>query len=368
MLLHVESTANLLARPYLYVLRRRRARHYTLSSLFPHAARRLHRIQDSNFMHATAAFLTEFHEAQCFFIFATSIALIYAQKQKAGFNGADNWQSLVDNQELVGNLGLSGAAPIILTQLTLDRLGMNSVYSLTCSTLSLVVAGVVLTQLREFGADRVHEMFSKTEGIDECGGYPSLRTFCVARSSAPDPTTASAAKIFPWLALLFVLWCVKIASMAARARGTYPGRARKQRLEEVFALSRRATATEWAKDIVPRVVKLAVLVAHGVIVALLYSNLDFIAMSRAHSGDEDGGWNVGQIIAMLIWVPVLAKYLYTVLCKFDITLYPNLLRCTGIGYVLTHGYSWNGERLCHPDLECVYDTEEDGQGLRQQHQ
>jgi hypothetical protein len=367
MLLHVESTANLLARPYLYVLRRRRARNYTLSSLFPQAARRLHRIQDSNFMHATAAFLTEFHEAQCFFIFATSIALIYAQKQTADFNGADNWQSLVDNQELVSNLGLSGAAPIILTQLTLDRLGMNSVYSLTCSTLSLVMAGVVLTQLRDFDADRVHQMFSTTEGIDECGGHPSLRTFCASRSYAPDPTTASAASIFPWLALLFVLWCVKIASMVSKARGTYSGRARKQRLEEVFALSRRATATEWARDIAPRVIKLAVLAAHGVIVALLYSNLGFIAMSLERSSNEDGGWNVGQIIAMLIWVPVLAKYLYTVLCKFDITLCPNLSTYAGTGHVLTHDCSWNGKRLCHPDLECVHDTEEDGQGLRQQH-
>lgn len=330
MLLHVESTANLLARPYLYVLRLRRARNYTLSSLFPQAARRLHRIQDSDFMHATAAFLTEFHEAQCFFIFATSIALIYAQKQKAKFNGADNWQSLVDNQELVSILALSGAAPIILTQLTLDRLRMNSVYSLTCSTLSVMMAGVVLTQLREFDVDRVHQMFSKTEGLDECGGHPSLRTFCVSTtSSRRDPTTASAKKIFPWLALVIALWCVKIASMRSKAQGTYPGRARKQRLEQVFALSRRATATEWAKDIVPRVVKLGVLVAHGIIVALLYNNLGLIVMSFGDSGDEDGGWNVGQIIAMLIWVPVLAKYLYTVLCKFDITLHPNGSRCAG---------------------------------------
>lgn len=266
-------------------------------------------------MHTTAAFLTEFHEAQCFFIFATSVALIYAQKQPADFNGAENWQSLVDNQALLSILGLSGAAPLVLTQLTLHRLSMSSVYSLTCSTLALIMAGVAMTQLKEFDADRVHHMFRQAEGIEECGWSPSLRTFC---ATSYEDQKKSVVQIFPWLALLFVLWWIKIESMLSKGRGSYPARAKKQHLEDVFALSRRATATEWTKDIVPRFVHLCIPVAHGIIVFIVIRNLDYLRSSLGQGPSGEDEWNIGQIIAMLIWVPVLAKYLYTVLCKCQI--------------------------------------------------
>lgn len=141
----------------------------------------LHRIKDSNFAHATSSFLIELHEAQCFFVLAISIASLYAQNQPADFNGADSWESLLQNQILLVQLTNRAIFPIFLVELMLPWFtdSMASVYSLSCSTLAVTMAGVTLTQLTDFDTDRVHRMFSGDEGLEECGGRPSLRTFCL---------------------------------------------------------------------------------------------------------------------------------------------------------------------------------------------
>lgn len=332
MFLSLESTTSVLAKPYLYFLRYSRGRKYTVASLFPRTARIFRRIEDCNFLHSTAAFITDFHEAQCFFTFATSIALLYGQQQTADFNGADSWQSLMTNRDIISGLILSGATPIILTQLTLHRLSISSIYSLTCSTLALIMSGVTATQLKEYNVDKAHRMFADVEGPEDCGRHPSLRTFCLKGSPSIYPTQLSqgsaAMMIFLWLVPLVGLWYLRVVSLLSNPPGRGPWwLKRAMPLKEMFALSRRATASEWAKDfisLIPRLCKMVklvmnvgVLAAHVIIVYLVSCNFESLNASLMDVSVKENGWNAGQVIAMLLWVPVLAKYLYTILCEFN---------------------------------------------------
>lgn len=331
MILSLESNTRVLAKPYLYTMGKMLKRKLTLVDAHPSAARLFHRLEDSNFTHATASFITDFHEAQCFFIFATSFALIYAQRQPANFNGADSWESLLLNRVFIARLVQSGALPLLLTQLTLHRLSISSVYSLVCSTLALIMAGVTATQLTKYHVDRVHDMFKNESGLEECGGHPSLRIFCLERSHL-DEAEIDPESIFLWLILLLVLWCFHIRSFLAEFAASLLGkmfggrkmtRARTMPLRDMFSTSRRATAGEWAESfyslmaappwLLGLCIDMGILATHGFIVYTMIENLGELVKSLVEVLHSDGDWNVGQVIAVLLWVPVLAKYLYTIL-------------------------------------------------------
>lgn len=284
----------------------------------------LDRIKDSNMTHSTVAFLNEFHETQCFFILAISIAVIYAQSQTAGFNSADNWKSLVVNQDILSSLGLAGVQPLILTQLTLHRMAEVSVYSLICSTLAVIMAGISMPKPQGFDATRVHEMFKDKQGINQCGGHPSLRTFC---TDTVDPGF-SQTDVFPWLIVLGVLWCMKLWPIICEARERGRESSSKDldnEAEDPAPTSRQATYWKWARLIAKWAIHLAFIVVRLMLVGCIIVALPTIptptdgkqdAFKYVGAVGTDNAWNVGQVVAMLVWVPILAKYFYTILCKF----------------------------------------------------
>ncbi|KAF5986400.1 hypothetical protein FBULB1_2463 [Fusarium bulbicola] len=148
-------------------------------SLLGHRVSGLERLERTNLAHATSTFLAELHEAQCFFVVAIEIALINASSRSAIFTGAENWQSLLWNCDSVQFLAGMGAWPIILGQISLRRAELDSMYYLLLSTLALVLAGVAADTAANPDPDRIYEMFQGQNTLEECGGHPSLRTFCV---------------------------------------------------------------------------------------------------------------------------------------------------------------------------------------------
>ncbi|KAF5017346.1 hypothetical protein F66182_10735, partial [Fusarium sp. NRRL 66182] len=149
--------------------------------LLRHQVSGLERLERTNIAHATSTFLAEFHEAQCFFVVAIEIALLTASTRSAIFTGAENWQSLTWNQDSVQFLAGMGAWPIILGQLTLRRAQLDSMYYLFLSTLALTLAGAAADTAANPDPTRIYEMFQGQNSLKECGGHPSLRTFCVER-------------------------------------------------------------------------------------------------------------------------------------------------------------------------------------------
>ncbi|KAF5680270.1 hypothetical protein FDENT_8473 [Fusarium denticulatum] len=148
-------------------------------NLLTHRISGLERLERTNLAHATSTFLAELHEAQCFFVVAIEIALINASSRSAIFTGAENWQSLLWNRDSVQFLAGMGAWPIILGQISLRRAELDSMYYLLLSTLALVLAGVAADTASNPDPDRIYKMFQGQNTLQECGGHPSLRTFCV---------------------------------------------------------------------------------------------------------------------------------------------------------------------------------------------
>ncbi|KAF5705126.1 hypothetical protein FGLOB1_8157 [Fusarium globosum] len=182
-------------------------------NLLNHRVSGLERPERTNLAHATSTFLAELHEAQCFFVVAIEIALINASSRSAIFTGAENWQSLLWNRDSVQFLAGMGAWPIILGQISLRRAELDSMYYLLLSTLALVLAGVAADTSANPDPDRIYKMFQGQNTLEECGGHPSLRTFCVKERESIYWYVFPAGSIYAFLGLLAVLWWAKIWSL-----------------------------------------------------------------------------------------------------------------------------------------------------------
>lgn len=284
----------------------------------------LYRLRQSNFFYSTASFVADFHEAQCYFIIAVSIALIRASTQSAGFNGADNWNSLVYSRSCVEITAVAGVVPVVLTQFTLSYLGMDSVYSLLCLTLTLVMSVVGVLQPGNLTASRVYQMFSDHEGLDECGGHPSLRTYC--KNYDGIGSTWAKLAILPCFIPTGIFWCLKIRTLDSERKTV--SRLRRSTKVKLHVLSHpwakgaslmwdKAIHTPWLRSTTRFITKGILVIANLGLFGLMGCVLAALILlqNQAAFDLDQGGWNVGQVIAVLVWAPVIARYLYTVFCE-----------------------------------------------------
>lgn len=289
------------------------------------------RIEKANFLHATNSFMVDFAEAQFFYVIAIAVAVIYADSQGAIFNGADNYPSVVLNQSITGFIIYSAYQPIIIVQLSIHRVSMDSIYTLVFSTTALVLAAVAAT-LTEAppSIERFRAMFSKDRGLAECGGHPSLRAMCAPTT---DPSrgllgvSLAAPSYFAWVCVgvLVYLWYLKLLR-----RRSYKWA--QSSFDSVLARARR-TDGFWAKAL--PILKKCLSVVRAAFKLLLFVFQIRLAISTVYSfniiinevkgfsdTDYDRHWNLGQVVALLAWVPVISKYTYTLICKllplFDI--------------------------------------------------
>jgi hypothetical protein len=309
------------------ILSRRTCRHSTLLSqvvrrfipepMLPSSGslESLRALAETKLAYATLCFLVEFQEAQCFFIAAISMVSLYADTQPAAFHSAQNLPSLFMDQSFAIVLGSTGALQVTLTQISLYRVGMNSVYCLLISTISLVFAGfaAMSSGSRSSGPTDFEERFQDQNTIEACGGNPSLRTMC-ERKSGFVHWLSDEYRMFFYLIPIGILWVIKashylgcpwfLEHQGARSGSIMHGK-------KVLSLAARI-ATRAGKVIIllaelslPPQICIGVLeirgIAHG--------------QNASAGSPEDTLWSFGQVTAMLIWLPVIVKYLYILFCK-----------------------------------------------------
>jgi hypothetical protein len=294
-------------------------------------------LEDSNFTHATASLIADFHEAQCFFIFATSIAVLFANRQTATFNGAENWASLELSKQLIASIGPIGVLCVMLTQITLHRLNMNSMFSLVCSFTVLITA-VSSVPDTELSASIVREMFEDQDeddknGVPECGGRPSLRVFC-----PPDLDMTrfenSGLTLLVWLIVL-IPFVVAKARPAAVALWEiwYPRKLAED--NDIDYHHKRRSVLRWLERIidsnslrlaVEMCIELVLMAAQIFLAYSIISNLLFLKGTLKFVIGNTS-WNIGQVIALLVWVPVVVKYIYTLFCKSSALVLPASVTC-----------------------------------------
>lgn len=280
-----------------------------LITIYPRFGPQLERLAESNLSHATSSLLADFQDAQCFFVAAVSIAVIYTtQTRSAQFTGAGDWGSMIQSQRFASQLGKAGLISIVLTLWSLQRRSMDSVYILLCSTIAGALAAVSSLQMEVIDAHYVRELLRNDgDAIDECGGNPALTSFCAilnARRYAegPDYETICA------LAALALICCDKIGLFLLKRQCLHRNFRGAGAFDNVIFRFSPATLKS------TRLVVSTIFTLFQAFIAVLVI-MRIMEMHNVEYRTNGAAWNLGQVIAMLIWVPVLAKYIYTVLCK-----------------------------------------------------
>ncbi|KAK5988400.1 hypothetical protein PT974_12554 [Cladobotryum mycophilum] len=255
----------------------------------------------------TSTFLVDFQEAQCFFVLSIQIALLFAKSQTADFIGVDNWQSLVDTRTAVDLLASAGALPIVLTQIGLQKLGLDSIYTHLLCTTAVVFAFTSGVDPVDVSFKTVNRMFSGHDTLPECGMNTSLTTFC---AMLDDGNTLNSS-LFVVFAILALLWARKVWNrfLHAKVFNKKPGTF----YERNIPIQNPATDKRWVRMLSLLLGPWLLLAAEVYLVTyivIVFKRLMFSVFDDSIRGPNPNDWSVGQVISMLIWVPVVIKYLY----------------------------------------------------------
>lgn len=256
-------------------------------------------------VYATSTFLVEFHEAQCFFVTSIEIALLYAKSRPLP-GGSENLETLYQFRDLIRLVGSTGALSVIISQTCLYRARLNSVYYAVLSTITLALAIATVTTSVGPSDDKAHELFGGLNSISECGGNASLRSYCL-QSSGRVSNSSGSAPIYLCVAAIVIIWLfvlVEVLPTPTWVDQMYQRLTRRQRAMYTGAV-----------DFITDLIKITfIFLDIFVIVFLSFSLVSLRSLQKKVGGDE---WGVGQVIAVLIWAPVLSKYFYLILCEFD---------------------------------------------------
>ncbi|RSL45190.1 hypothetical protein CEP54_014370 [Fusarium duplospermum] len=237
---------------------------------------------------------------------AIGVAMLYANTPSMGFDDSDSWGTLLNNRFGIRSIAIHEGWCMILMMLNLRRAGLNSVYCLILATLAAIVVGVAANKtILHPDPDKVYEMLKDKNTLPECGDNPSLRTFCVNSSTPTSILNAVPdCSVFLLLTIVSVCWventCPRVASCSWFQ--SFCSRLSQECLERVAFCS-------------SRLISLGLGVAESAMVTFLWYGLCILGASSGPQYNTSLGvnWNIGQVIAVLVWAPVVSKYLYLLL-------------------------------------------------------
>lgn len=256
---------------------------------------------------ALKSMLVEFQEAQCFFAIATQIAIVIANQSPLDVGGYNSLASLRVDDATTALLTDLSVSCLILTQFSLKVALLDSVYSLSLFTTAVVLSGYTNSgpKLASFRLDATYKAFANKNRITSCGNTTSPRTFCWPDSADQtfwlNDVTGNPSDDFSsymMMAPVYILWSEKILNLVATlASRSGLDIAKRGLFVALFAIAALALV---ALDIYFLVVVVLDLQYGNPLSTLLYA--------------ESNKWTTGQIIAVTLFAPVMAKYSYTVFC------------------------------------------------------
>ena len=256
----------------------------------------LSRIEESKIADATTNLLVEFQEAQSFFVLAIQIALLYATLQGISFINATSMSGYIANQQWIRESALFVLFPVILTQINLRRMGRDSIYSyLLCIVIMALGAAAVETVVLSYQQDALWALFAGQFPVEECGGNSSLRAYCTHGTTFVVAGSDSLPFV---LAVYGVLLLEKLSIVLSSARW-YSGLGSKLSVTQAKVIKSMKSAMSFILALFYASSEIALVALIGKSFSTIY-------------GTATEGWNIGQLIAALIWAPVLAKYIYQI--------------------------------------------------------
>lgn len=259
--------------------------------------------------HAAAALtsgLVEFQEAQGFFVLSIQLAtmIIFASSDHtAMLSSTNSFAEAVVNVEAVQMLSINGLLPVMFTQLLLMRFGIRWWY------LTIILLGVfTLTSLISQKSlmpqyEVLWAYFKEQSPIGMCGGNPSPMTYCL---NSLDGINGALAKMNSGLYVGFGAMPALLADQLWHFLNRH-GKLDKA-LDDWELKNPRVLLVR--RRIWPRFIKIwwaavefTLMVFVGMYLKSMTDILQFVGTSAS-------SWTFGQLIAIMIWAPVVMKYIY----------------------------------------------------------
>lgn len=250
--------------------------------------------------------LVEFQEVQGFFVLSIQFAtlIIFASSDHAAMLSSTNsLAEAVINVECVQMLSINGMLPVLFTQIGLKRLGVRWWY-MTTIVLSVFLLAVYISQLSLMpDYETLWAYFQEESPIAACGGNPSPMTYCLdSLKGLNDSLTRMNSGLFvgcmavPAL-LLDQIWC------ALNRKGMLDETLDSWELTNSNVLFLRRRAWPVFQALLWFVLEFALLIYVGIYLKTVVDVLKLVGTSASD-------WTFGQLIAIMVWAPVIGKYLY----------------------------------------------------------
>lgn len=244
----------------------------------------------------------DFQEAQSFFVLAIQTATLLTFSRFR--THTDPKIQYIVSTNTTYNMAVNGVLPVLFFQVCLQGKKMRSWYTVSLTTLCVVLSFVCLKNnprpFRETFGDLVAS--SRT---DECGGNPHLKTMCYYfrwKGNGDFSLLELTQPILPVHILEILILPVLIVDhilflLSEQAQDSGPRWADAKPLRRAHDVWARVRAAVW---LALRLVMLAFMFIYlATILKLLYRLPSF-----------SGFWSFGQIVALVVWAPVVWKYAY----------------------------------------------------------
>lgn len=255
---------------------------------------------------ALTSALVEFQEVQGFFVLSIQLATLITYSSTdyaATLSSTYSFAEAVMNVEIVQMLSINGMLPVLFTQIGLMRLGVRWWY-MTAIVLGVFTFAIALTQkclMPDY--DTLWAYFKTETPIDTCGGNPSPMTYCL------DSLTGMNAALRRVNSGLMVA-CVAVPMLVLdQAYYSLNSKGRMdEALDEWEASNKNVLLLRKRVWPIFRVLmwfglEFVLLVYVGLYLKSVVDVLQFV-------GTETSNWTFGQLIALMVWAPVIAKYVY----------------------------------------------------------
>jgi hypothetical protein len=264
-----------------------------------YANEHMQRLLRSRAIGAVLALIVEFQEAQCFFILAISVAALVSPvvgdlSETTGaifINDASTIQEGLVSAYIVRTLIIVGSIPVTLTQMCLHAANMRSWYLLSLTTMILILSLVLGTRVQLPSLDVIWEFFHKQNPVAACGGQISPSVYCLNRWAMLEIIEMPNSAI-----LLVIADALLIVDMLVWKFKEHVQKRRVFQNQNLFRIATYLAHIIWLGF---GIFCLVITITYSSVILNTYQVLSPTAAS----------WTFGQVIALLVWAPVFAKYL-----------------------------------------------------------
>ena len=253
--------------------------------------------------------LIEFQEAQSFLMISIQIASLYVMLRRPELYGAVSIGQLIINKTMTRSISLEAIVFITFGLWLVHKADMKSWYILFCSTLTVILSMITFHMSDHWKVLPTDLSLPQGNGdLYECGHHPPPLIWCGnwEYNDSENPFIKGVFVIsIPLFCSLFCHALLELLQFGPWTRLNLRDSDDEWRLAVYYCISGLYPTSSWIKVTLKICVELMLLTIISISSGMLFRPL-FLDLTD---------WNLGQVIAMSIWAPVIIKYLYWSLCK-----------------------------------------------------